>query len=62
MSDIPKSEHKWERILDEDGNVRFIVTSDSRRETYYLYKPVGDGYERVGKAKNPRYLLRRYGV
>ena len=57
---LPRNEILWERIYDEHDNLTHIVTSDSRREHYILYKVDDDGYRLLGKAKNPVDLLRRY--
>ena len=57
---LPRNETLWERIYDEHDNLTHIVTADTRREHYILYKVGDDGYHLLGKAKNPVDLLRSY--
>lgn len=61
LKGIPKNEIVWERICDEQGNITHLITSDSRREFYFIYKSVDGGFQKLGRAKNPPDLLRRYG-
>lgn len=70
LKKLPDSETVWERIHekqyaeDEAGPIRFVITSDRRREAYYIYEVHHDGimlYERLGKAKNPPELWRKFG-
>lgn len=56
---VPPNEVVWERIEALDGS-RYVITSDRRREMYYIYKIVKDSGERLGKGKNPPDLIRRY--
>ena len=57
---LPRNEVIWETHYDEHDNLTTIVTSDTRREHYILYKVDDDGCRLLGKAKNPVDLLRRY--
>ena len=57
---LPRNEVLWETHYDEHDNLTHIVTADTRREHYILYKVDDDGYRLIGKAKNPVDLLRRY--
>lgn len=65
---LPDSEKVWERIYKENGPLQFVITSDKRREAYYLYR-VSRGptpakilsFERMGKAKTPPEFWRKFG-
>ena len=57
---LQRNEVLWETHYDENDNLTHIVTSDTRRDHYILYKVDDDGYRLIGKAKNPVDLLRRY--
>ena len=70
LKKIPDSDIVWERIHEkqyeesETGPIRFVITSDRRREVYYIYEVHHDGimlYERLGKAKTPPELWRKFG-
>ena len=71
LKKLPDGETVWEQIHekrclteDKDGPLKFIVTSDRRREAYILYEVHHDGiilYERLGKAKTPSDLWRKFG-
>ena len=57
---VGKGEKVWECLTDTHGNPTHLVTSDDRRERYYLYR-IKDGVpEKIGKAKTPPELYRRY--
>lgn len=62
--DLPKlsrNETLWERIYDSDGNLKHLITSDNRRDVYYLYHVEKDGsINKIGKGKNPPDLHKRY--
>lgn len=49
----PRGEIPWVRHYDEAGTPRYLVTSDKRRERYFLYKVIGEKLERIAKAKTP---------
>ena len=57
---LPRNEVLWETHYDDHNNLTHIVTSETRREHYILYKVDDDGYHLLGKAKDPVTLLRRY--
>lgn len=66
LKELPKGEILWERIHEQGdyGQLKFIVTSDRRREVYYIYEVHHDGvtlYERLGKGKNPPDIWRKFG-
>lgn len=69
LKKLPDGEIIWERIHEEDtlgeGPLRFLITSDKRREAYTLWRVHHDGiilYERLGRAKNPPELWKRFGA
>lgn len=39
---LPKGQILWETIWDEKGRVKWAITSDPARITYYLYSVSGD--------------------
>ena len=58
---IGKGELLWESICKKDGSVAYLITSDSRRDVYYLYHVNKDGTtQRIGKGKNPPDLHKKY--
>ena len=57
---LPRNEVLWETHYDEHYNLTYIVTSDTRREHYILYKVDDDGYHLLGKGKNPPDLRKKY--
>ena len=68
LKKLPDGEITWERIHEKDvlgeGLLRFLVTSDKRREVYTLWRVHHDGiilYERLGRAKTPPDLWRKFG-
>ena len=78
LNELPKGEILWERVHERgdylraqgdrdpefEGPLKFIITSDRRREVYYIYEVHHDGitlYERLGKGKNPPDIWRKFG-
>ena len=73
LKELPKNETVWESIYrqrdflltpEKEGPLKFVITSDRRREVYYIYEVHHDGillYERLGKAKNPPDIWRKFG-
>lgn len=58
---LPRNETLWEQISGKDGNLKYLITSDYRRDVYYLYHVNADGSaQKIGKGKNPPDLHRRY--
>lgn len=58
---IGKGERIWEQVIGKDGNVKYLITSDYRREVYYLYHVNADGStQKIGKGKNPPDLHKKY--
>lgn len=60
--DVARGEIIWERIYDSSNVLRFAVTSDSRREYYYLYRIGGGKWERLKRASTPVELRKYYSV
>lgn len=54
----------WERIADESGKVRYAITSDRRRDIYYLYrfKKAGSTPERIARARTPVELHKKFRI
>lgn len=58
---IGKDEKIWERIYGTDERLRYLITSDKRRDVYFLYSVNKDKtVSKVGKAKNPPELWKKY--
>lgn len=59
---IDRGEVIWERIYDRKGRCRFLVTSDKRRETYFLYEVAADGItaKKTHKARTPAHIWDKY--
>lgn len=60
---IPKGEIPWVSYYDGSHNLRFVMTSNSKRDLYYLYS-VDDNksMKKLGRAKTPPELERKFGV
>ena len=54
---IPSNETLWETITTEKGNIYFVV-SNRDRSTYFLYKQIDSGVEKVAKAPVPPELMK----
>lgn len=57
MTDIkvPRGEIAWTRYLNSKGEDKYILTSKSTRDYYYLYEIQLDGsLKKLGKGKTPR--------
>ena len=58
---ISKDEKIWERIYGTDERLHYLITSDKRRDAYFLYRVDKDKtVSKVGKAKNPPELWTKY--
>ena len=66
MSDpirYPRGETVWVRYCSMDGVTRFLLTSRESRECFFLYYVAPDGsLTRLGKAKSPPELERKFNV
>lgn len=59
----PKNEIPWVSYIGSDGQTVCVLTSNKTREYYYLYKVLPDGsLEKLGKAKTPPELEKKYDV
>lgn len=59
--DIGKDEMIWERIYGTDEKLHYLITSDKRRDVYFLYSVDKDkSVSKVGKAKTPPELWKKY--
>lgn len=58
----PKGEIAWTGYYDRDGNLRFVITSKEARDCYFLYEAKGDELTKLGKAKEPPELIKKFGV
>lgn len=56
----PKKEIIWVRHYDKDHNLRYITTSNAVRDFYFLYELKDDKFIKLGKAKNPQDLERKF--
>lgn len=58
---IGKDEVIWERIYGTDEKLHYLITSDKRRDAYFLYSVDKDKKaSKVGKAKTPPELWKKY--
>ena len=58
---LPRNETLWERMYDHNGNLKYLITSDYRREVYYLYHvDTDESVRKIGKGKNPPDLYKKY--
>lgn len=59
----PKGEHVWTGYYNRAGDLLFIVTSKKEsRDWYFLYEVAGDSFKKLGRAKSPDELEKKYGV
>ena len=59
ISKLPKDEVAKVGYYNTDGEKKFVLTS--KDSFFYLYK-VGDGFEKLGRAKEPTELIEKFGV
>ena len=60
---VPKGEFVWVGYNDKDGLLRFVMTSKSTRDYYYMYAVNEDGtLTKLGKSKSPPDLESKYNV
>lgn len=62
---IDRGEIIWERIYvgnNDEERCRFLITSDKRRETYFLYEVAEDGIttKKTHKARTPAQIWNKY--
>lgn len=57
MVKLPLNEIVWVRYQDSLGRLTHVITSDKRRDNYYIYKVLPDGNtERLYRGKDPSEL------
>ena len=62
---IDRGEIIWERIYVRDNGerrCRFLITSDKKRDTYFLYEVAEDGVtaKKTHKARTPALIWNKY--
>lgn len=57
MAGIAKNEHSIVRGQDENGNLKYILTTNADKSWYYIYDK---DYQKLGKAKTPTELEKKY--
>ena len=57
MAGISKGEHSIVRGQDENGNLKYILTTNADVSWYYIYDK---DYQKLGKAKTPTELEKKY--
>lgn len=60
MKGFPKGEVLWETYTTEKGEVYFITSKEFDRSFYYLYRQEQNNKVRVGKAKTPVELEKKF--
>jgi hypothetical protein len=58
----PKNEIVWESYFNESRELKFIITSKTVRDYYFLYELVNGEFKKLGKAKTPPELVEKYDV
>ena len=56
MLKIPKNEIIWTSYYDAAGILKYITTSKTTRDTYYLYEVKNDNCTKVCQSQNPASL------
>ena len=57
---LPKGEIIWESVHNDNDALRYVVTSDKRREHYTLWKIKNGEYQSIGRGRNPLELRKRF--
>lgn len=57
MARISKNEIVWLRGQDDDGNLKYVITSNTDKSWYYIYDK---DCQKLGKAKTPTELENKY--
>lgn len=58
----PRGERCWAGYYNAAGKALFAITSKEARDAYFLYDLRGDAPQKVGKAKEPPELIKRFHV
>ena len=60
---VPRGERIWKRFSDSSGTVRFFITSkQDSRDFYFLYELQDGAPRKLGRARSPLELERKYDV
>lgn len=59
---IPKGERVWTGYYNRKGELLFVITSKEARDWYFLYEREGEGFKKLGKAKSPPELEKKFHV
>ena len=66
MSEIkfgpPKGETSLVRYFNMSGELRYILTTNIYYDAFYLYELSGDKFIKLGKAKTPVELEKKYEI
>ena len=60
INGIPKNEQIWEIKTTRSGEVYYITSKDNSLDYYFLYKMDNNRAVKLGKAKIPTELERKY--
>ena len=58
----PVNETVWAGYYNRSGDLRYIITSKSARDWYFLYEVVDGAFKKIGKEKEPPMLVKKHGV
>ena len=58
----PRGETVWVDYCNGKGETMFILTSKEARDMYFLYELVDGAYKKLGKAKEPPELEKKFRV
>lgn len=58
----PRGEIVWVEYRNKDGKTLFILTSKETRDMYFLYELVNGVFNKLGKAKEPPELEKKFLV
>ncbi len=53
VPNYPKDEIVWERYYNEEGDLRYVVTSKKSRDYYFLYEWNGEKLKKLSRSKTP---------
>lgn len=60
---LPKDERGWVGYYTADHELAFVLTSKrNSRDWYYMYQVCGDQLKKLGKARSPLELERKFEV
>lgn len=59
---FPRGERVWAGYYNGHGELLFIVTSKEARDMYFLYELTEGNFKKLGKAKEPPELIKKFRV